>query len=166
MKQQLDPRTVPYGTIEGWLWHLGLLCAGSMPAEEAAMRIAEFADMLRPRVSAGSLSHDSCGYVAERCTFFPSFGEVAKHLAEWCRDHAPREHRHTTPLPSLPPAERCTPEQAAEIIARHGIDAPRDPPGPVRPAYLTGDALEAVRASTPLVAAAREAQRRAKEAHP
>lgn len=30
--------------------------------------------------------------------------------------------------------------------------------GPVRPAYLTGDALEAARASTPLVAAARAAQ--------
>lgn len=50
----------------------------------------------------------------------PSYAELRAVLGTWCREHRPPRRRLPPPDNSIPESERCTPEQAREILRRYG----------------------------------------------
>ncbi len=54
----------------------------------------------------------------------PSYAELRAVLATWCSEHRPVVPALPKPRDIVPKDERCTPEQAAEILRKYGYVAP------------------------------------------
>lgn len=98
----------------------------------------------------------------ERRMALPSFDEIAKPLRGWWKENRPDANRIRlgTPGRALPEPERKAPPTQDEIAAVSATvaqfvtersEAARAQPTGVIPKYLTGEALEAFRNSTPLI---------------
>ena len=98
--------------VRHWLTHLGLLVAGSMPTEEAKMRIAAFAPMLEDQFPHWSFTAASLQTVARGSRFFPSYAEIAEALSAWVRENRPPP---STPLLAGPRAEAISSEDAVYV---------------------------------------------------
>lgn len=98
--------------IRRWLAHLGLLVAGSMPAEEARMRIEAFAPLLDDEFPAWAFTAASLQAVARGAKFFPSYAELTEALSGWLRGNRPPP---TTPLLAGPKGTEISKEDAAWV---------------------------------------------------
>jgi hypothetical protein len=101
--------TVEYVGV--FLARLGMLCPSNMSEDEALSRIEEYTPLLCREYSDDLFRSEDCmAYVAKRCKFFPGYGELCGHLADWIRDFQPIR----LALPA-PPIERRVPATAEEI---------------------------------------------------
>ena len=55
----------------------------------------------------------------------PTYAELRGVLDAWLREHRPVRAALPPPCNVVPESERCTPEQAAEVLRRHGCDGRR-----------------------------------------
>lgn len=88
----LNTSAETYGVVRKWLLSLGTLCAGSMPVEEARMRVAAYASMLSEQFGPHAFTQGSLEKVARESKFFPSYAEVAERLSAWQRENPPPRH--------------------------------------------------------------------------
>lgn len=101
--------------VTDWLKSLGLLCAGGrMSGQEAEARITAYTGMLNYPYAC--FTDDTLRRMAEKVTWFPSFGEVSSHLKaekeileeEWRRLRAlasPQAQAHRDDGPWTPPTQ-------------------------------------------------------------
>jgi hypothetical protein len=83
----IDQRT--YEIVDKWLRSLGVLCAGTMAADEARTRCAAYASMVAGEFPVAAFTQKSLEAVARECRFFPSYGELVEYLGKFWRDHKP-----------------------------------------------------------------------------
>ena len=93
--------------IVEWLRSLGVLCAGSMSADEARTRCGAYADMIQTEFPVAAFNRATLQAVAARAKFFPAYGELVAALREVWRDLTPQ--RTALPPPAredgLPPLD-------------------------------------------------------------
>lgn len=83
----IDQKT--YEIVDKWLRSLGVLCAGTMTADEARTRCAAYSGMIAAEFPVAAFTLKSLEAVARECRFFPSYGELVDHLGKFWRDHKP-----------------------------------------------------------------------------
>lgn len=112
------PKNNQTTTVREWCNSLGVLTAISVDSEDARLRLAAFVPLLADRFPAAAFTTASLEAVARECVKgFPSYGELAEHLAAWWKAHRP-------PIAALPPPELppprpdATPEERAAVRAR------------------------------------------------
>lgn len=75
---EADCRPADKAQVGKWLNALGMLCAGSMTAQEAAAKLNAYSTMLE--VPASVLTRTNLDEAAKKFTWFPSYAEVAQFL--------------------------------------------------------------------------------------
>ncbi len=135
---------------EPWLASLAPLVMPLFPAD-AAEAMRAYLPLL-DNVPAEAFNRDTLE-AAARCARgrhgVPTYAELRAVLASWCHDHRPVRQALPKPRDTVPESERCTPEQAAEILRRHGWTPaalrPWVEPRPVRASQLTPAQLAQMR---------------------
>lgn len=84
--------------ITDWLGRLGLLTAVNMPAAEARIKAQAYAPMLDKEFAKAFFTEKSLAFVARRCKWFPSYGELCEALSAWRSDS-------NFGMPSAPPSD-------------------------------------------------------------
>ena len=111
---------------EAWLASLAPLVSPGYPAEAAAalhlyLRVLD-------DVALEAFNRDTLEQAA-RCARgrhpVPTYAELRGVLDAWLREHRPVRAALPPPCNVVPESERCTPEQAAEVLRRHGCDGRR-----------------------------------------
>jgi hypothetical protein len=97
-----------YAVADKWLKQLGVLCCGNMTAADAELKCSAYASMICDRFPMTTFTKEALGFVAGRCKFFPSYGEVLEHLGAWFRENLPAEVRLGI-VPALPLPDLRTP---------------------------------------------------------
>jgi hypothetical protein len=152
-----------------WLKALGTLTVGNANAAEADARLNAYAPLLMSRFDAAAFTAESLEHVAGNCKFFPAYGELVEHLAAWWKENRPRETRLAIAGPRVPmqtesgrlegegpsEEEREAVSRIVKAFVAERSEGARLRPSGVEPKYLTGEALERHRASSPLVEQAR-----------
>lgn len=103
--------------VRDWLVMLGRLVAGSMAADEVAVRLDAYTPELLERYDSRDFNQVSREFVARQCKFFPSYGELCEALDRWPKPAA-------KPLPQRfgpPPEEFREPPTEAEKAAVHEL---------------------------------------------
>lgn len=72
-----------------WLAALGALTAASMTADDARVKIAAYAALLRTKYPASAFTTESLEAVAATSKFFPSYGEVCERLTAYWEQRRP-----------------------------------------------------------------------------
>jgi hypothetical protein len=103
--------------VRKWITALGVLTAGNMTRVEAEMKLRAYVPLLQDRFPPAAFTQSSLEAVASQCRFFPSYADVAAHLADWWRDHRPAPPA-LPPPPVEPPREPPTPEAIAYVHQR------------------------------------------------
>jgi hypothetical protein len=162
-----------FQTITQWLRSLGVLCAGTMTAEDAKMRCAAYADLVSAEFPVTAFTRKSLEHVASKCKFFPSYGELVQHLGEIWRENLPAHVRlgGSLDVPSLAaPKYEPSEDEVADVRAK--VDAFKAEmaakPSPIgeakiKPRYLSK--LEIALVSPPDVLAIRPDLREALRLH-
>jgi hypothetical protein len=123
---------------EAWMASLAPLVSPVFPKEVAAA-LREYLPLLRD-VPGQAFNRDTLEEAA-RCAKgrhgVPTYAELRAVLAAWCREHRPVRPALPRPRDAVPEEERCTPEQAAEILRRHGWVPPPEEPKPARASDFT-----------------------------
>lgn len=112
------PAGVSYEQVRNWCISLGVLTATNMSRQEAELKLAGYVPFLANEFPAPVFCQASLSYVARRCPYFPSYGQLCDHLRDWWRDNRPLPPllpaREAAPLP---PREPPTPEEIAHVHA-------------------------------------------------
>lgn len=72
-----------------WLNDLATLTAGTTPLADSKAKVAALASMLASEYPPEAFSRRSLEHIARQCTFFPSYGELARALSAWWQDNRP-----------------------------------------------------------------------------
>ncbi|MDE2472933.1 MAG: hypothetical protein KGL35_30530 [Bradyrhizobium sp.] len=126
----------------GWMIRLAMVLPNSLTESEVSARCAAFADQLEQDFPPAAFTRESLHHVASEARFWPSYAELRTWLSAWWRDNRPALQALPAPETDLPPDQRCTPEQAAEILEKYGWS--RSPSG-----YWTNPGLKTGTISAP-----------------
>lgn len=104
--------------IRRWLQSLGVLTAVSISREEAEMKLAAYVPMLMHEgFPDAAFTSESLNAVARQCIKgFPTYPELADHLARWWRENRPAPPALPPPAPPLP-RQPPTPEELERVHA-------------------------------------------------
>lgn len=96
-------------TIRNWLKALGTLVAASMAISEVSGRLDAFVPMLAESFQPRHFTRDSLRFVAEKCKFFPTYGELCDHLNAWGK-------QNPTPAPALPSDQNSLSDRDSVLV--------------------------------------------------
>lgn len=107
--------------VSEWLATLGPLVSGNANRAENEARLRAFIPLLVEEFPAEVFTPKSLTFVARRCKWFPTFGEVCAHLSDWHREQRPITA--TRPALEAPaPAIRTGPTEEEKAQVRATVD--------------------------------------------
>jgi hypothetical protein len=110
----MPQQSIHVRVVREWLVSLGVLSAVSISRQEAELKLSAFVPMLMREFTDAAFTPESLSYVARRCKYFPTYGELCEYLSDWWREHRPMPPRLAPPPPE-PEREPMTPEALARI---------------------------------------------------
>ena len=110
--------------VSRWLAQLGTLCASAMAISDVQAKLAIYAPMLSREFHPSIFNADCLAFVARRCKFFPTYGELCEHLGAYRREpgNAPPPldvpRIEAVPRPDVEPPSAEQRESADAMVAR------------------------------------------------
>ena len=73
--------------LRDWIITLGCLSSAVISADEAEAKVEAYSQFLMMDFVPEDFCMNSLKYVAKRCRFFPSYGEICEHLQAWKEEY-------------------------------------------------------------------------------